>query len=157
MAHRSSTGSVPTVYATGIKATHVDTLTSVIQSLNGTPVPEAKYNFKTTAFTSPQKFLEVARLLENTGVTAYDGAIAHIEAAKLLTAGATIATVEARHASYLNLITGEVPFPNAFDKPVAPRDVFDAASGFIASTPQHYGPYPSAAAFRELLPTTVIQ
>jgi len=38
--------------------THVDTLTSVIQSLNGTPVPEATYNFKTTAFTSPQKFLE---------------------------------------------------------------------------------------------------
>ena len=137
--------------------THVDTLTSVIQSLNGTPVPEATYNFKTTAFTSPQKFLNVARLLENTGVTAYDGAIAHIEAANLLTAGATIATVEARHASYLNLITGEVPFPDAFDTPVAPRDVFDAASGFIASTPEPYGPYPSATAFRELLPTTVIQ
>ena len=139
------------------EGTHVDTLTSVIQSLGGTPVPEATYNFDTTAFTSPQEFLKVARLLENTGVTAYDGAIAHIEAAELLTAGATIATVEARHASYLNLITGEIPFPDAFDTPAAPRDVFDAASGFIASTPEPYGPYPSAAAFRELLPTTVIQ
>ncbi len=136
---------------------HVDTLTSVIESLGGEPVPEATYNFEQTAFTSTQKFLKVARLLENTGVTAYDGAIAHIETAELLTAGATIATVEARHASYLNLITEEVPFPDAFDTPVAPRDVFDAASGVIASTPEPYGPYPSAAAFRELLPDTVIQ
>jgi rubrerythrin len=52
---------------------HVDTLTSVIKSLGGEPVPEATYNFEQTAFTSTQEFLKVARLLENTGVTAYDG------------------------------------------------------------------------------------
>lgn len=137
--------------------THVETLTDVISSLGGTPVPEATYNFEQTAFTSPEEFLTVAQLLENTGVTAYDGAVAHIETAELLTAGATIATVEARHASYLNLITGEVPFPDAFDTPVAPRDVFDAASQFIESTPEPYGPYADAAAFRDLLPATVIQ
>ena len=53
----------------------------------------------------------MAEFLENTGVSAYDGAIAYIKAAKLQTAGATIATVEARHASYLNLINGDLPFP----------------------------------------------
>jgi hypothetical protein len=50
-------------------------------------VPEANYNFRTTAFTSVEKFVSVAQFLENTGVSAYDGAIAHIEAAALLTAG----------------------------------------------------------------------
>lgn len=139
------------------EAEHVDTLQKVITSLGGQPVPEATYNFETTAFESPELFLEVARLLENTGVSAYDGANAHIEAAAVLTGGAQIATVEARHASYLNFITGEVPFPDTFDPAEAPRAVFDAAAAFI-TTPldSPYGPYPSLAAFRDLLPDAVI-
>jgi rubrerythrin len=96
--------------------THVDTLTSVIKSLGGKPVPECTYNFKETAFTSVSKFVSVAQFLENTGVKAFDGAIANIEAAKLLTAAATIATVEARHASYLNLLNHDVPAPSSFDE-----------------------------------------
>ena len=61
--------------------THVKALTSTIESLGGTPVPEATYNFKKTAFTSVAKFVSVAQFLENTGVSAYDGAIAYIKAA----------------------------------------------------------------------------
>ncbi len=135
----------------------MDTLTAVISGLGGTPVPEATYNFEQPPFTSPEEFLTIAQVLENTGVTAYYGAIAQVETAELLNAGATIATVEARHASYLNLITGEIPFSDAFDKPVAPQDVFDAASQFIESTQEPYGPYADAAALRALLPATVIQ
>ena len=137
---------------------HVYTLESVIRSLGGKPVPEATYNFRTTAFTSVAKFVSVAQFLENTGVTAYDGAIAHIEAAKLLTAGATIATVEARHASYLNLLNRDVPFPKAFDEPVAPRAICEAVQaengGFIVSAPTPYGPYESLDALCRLLPNT---
>jgi len=139
--------------------THVETLKSVIESLGGKPVPEATYNFKETAFTSVAKFVSVAQFLENTGVTAYDGAIAHIEAAKLLTAGATIATVEARHASYLNLLNRDVPFPSAFDEPVAPRAICKAVQaengGFIVSAPKPYGPYSSLDALCAKLPNTV--
>ena len=138
--------------------THVDTLTKVITDLGGKPVPEATYNFRSTAFTSLKKFIAVARFLENTGVSAYDGAIAHIESAGLLTAGATIATVEARHAAFLNLINGAVPFPDAFDKPVAPQTICEAVQaengGFIVSTPRPYGPYQSLDALCAKLPTT---
>ena len=102
---------------------HVRTLESVIRGLKGTPVPACIYNFQETAFTSVEQFVTVAQVLENTGVMAYDGAIAHIEAAALLTAGATIATVEARHASYLNLINDDVPFPEPFDKPKSPQEI----------------------------------
>ena len=135
--------------------THVDTLVSVIESLGGKPVPEATYNFKESAFTSVAKFVSVAQLLENTGVTAYDGAIAHIEAANLLTAGATIATVEARHASYLNLLNRDVPFPSAFDEAVAPRKICRTVNkAFITQAPRPYGPYASLVAFCESLPDT---
>ena len=135
--------------------THVETLKSVIRSLGGTPVPEARYNFRTTAFTSVEKFVSVAQLLENTGVSAYDGAIAHIEAAQLLTAGATIATVEARHASYLNLLNREVPFPRAFDEAVAPPKICQTVDeAFITQAPRPYGPYSSLDALCARLPNT---
>jgi hypothetical protein len=72
------------------------------------------------------QFVSGAQFFENTGVSAYDGAIVHIEAAQLLIASATIATVEARHAAYLNLLNRGVPFPKAFDEPVAPRAICEA-------------------------------
>ena len=140
--------------------THVKTLQAVIKSLGKKPVPESTYNFNETAFSNVGEFVAVAEFLENTGVSAYDGAIAYIKAAKLQTAGATIATVEAHHASYLNLINGDVPFPKAFDKPVAPRKVCKAVQaengGFIVRSPKPYGPYKSLDALCARLPNTVI-
>ena len=62
-----------------------------------------------TEYKSPVKdvkdFIAVAQTLEDTGVTAYDGAMTDIHKPGLQTASATIATVEARHASYLRLLT----------------------------------------------------
>ena len=81
-------------------------------------------------------FLETAQLLENTGVMAYDGAIRYVDAGDNLQAGAQIATVEARHASYLNLINGDSPFPSAFDMGKKPSEIFAAAKGFILSCPK---------------------
>jgi rubrerythrin len=125
--------------------THVQTLIDVIRSLGGRPVPRSEYNFGITNVASA---VRTAQLLENTGVKAYDGAIAHIERAALLTAGATIATVEARHASYLNLLNRDVPFPAAFDNPVAPRRICETVrEAFITSSPRPYGPYTSIGAF----------
>jgi len=135
--------------------THVDTLKSVIRSLSGTPVSEAEYNFEETAFTSIERFVSVAKDLENTRVSAYDGAIAHIQRANLLTAGATIATVEASYASYLNLLNGTSPFPAAFDEPAAPRTICEAVqAGFTVSAPRPYGPYGSLGALCRRLPNT---
>ena len=108
---------------------HVDTLISTIQSLGGTPVQEACYRFGYG--TNASQFLKVAQLLENTGVMAYTGALADIASGALQTAGATIATVEARHAAYLNLLNGDDPFPAAFDTPKSQAEILAAAGGFI--------------------------
>jgi rubrerythrin len=113
--------------------THVETLVSVIKSLGGRPVPECEYDFGITNVASA---VRTAKVLENTGVSAYDGAIAYIDRRALQTAGATIATVEARHASYLNLINKDVPFPGAFDEPRAPREVCELVhEAFITRCP----------------------
>lgn len=111
---------------------HVSTLTSVIRSLGGTPVSACTYNF---GYKTPDEFLAVGMALENTGVMAYDGAVNMIRNKDLITAGATIATVEARHAAYLNLLNSAIPFPMAFDTAQTMSQILSTARQFIGSCP----------------------
>jgi rubrerythrin len=127
--------------------THMQTLIKVIESLGGKPVGDSEYDF---GVKSVADFVATAQVLEDTGVMAYDGAIAYIHRPGLQTAGATIATVEARHASYLRLLNGEVPFPDAFDEPKAPRRVCELVDPFITKSPFNL------KAFCESLPSKVI-
>ncbi|MBA2753816.1 MAG: ferritin-like domain-containing protein [Chloroflexia bacterium] len=110
--------------------THVETLTSVIEDLDGEPVEEAEYVFD---FTDAAVFLATAQVLENTGVSAYDGAAQFISDPALLTAAGTIVAVEARHAAYLNLVNGTLPFPDSFENPLTPEEVLLAAGPFFAT------------------------
>lgn len=109
---------------------HVTTLTDVITQLGGEPVAAAQYDFGVTDVTT---FLETAAILENTGVSAYDGAAQFLTSPDLVTAAGTIVAVEARHAAYLNLLTQLLPFPAAFETPLSPDEVLAAAGGFIVS------------------------
>jgi rubrerythrin len=127
--------------------THVQTLIKVIESLGGKPVGDSEYDF---GVKSVAEFVATAQVLEDTGVMAYDGAIAYIHRPGLQTASATIATVEARHASYLRLLNGEVPFPEPFDDPKAPRWVCEMVDPFITKSPFNL------KAFCESLPGKVI-
>jgi rubrerythrin len=127
--------------------THVQTLIKVIKSLGGKPVGDSEYDF---GVKSVAEFVATAQVLEDTGVMAYDGAIAYIHRPGLQTASATIATVEARHASYLRLLNGEVPFPEPFDNPKAPRQVCEMVDPFITKSPFNL------KAFCESLPNKVI-
>jgi rubrerythrin len=111
---------------------HVETLTSVITDLGGEPVAEATYDFG-DAYSDPKAFLTTAAALENTGVSAYDGAAQFLTDPELLTAAGSIVAVEARHASYLNLLTGELPFPAAFESPLTMDEVLAIAGPFIVS------------------------
>jgi rubrerythrin len=111
---------------------HVATLTTVITDLGGTPVEEARYDFG-DAYGDPMAFMATAQALENTGVSAYDGAGQFLENAELLTAAGSIVAVEARHASYLNLLNGEIPFPDAFETPLSPEEVLEIAGPFLVS------------------------
>jgi hypothetical protein len=110
---------------------HVDTLTAVIEQLEGEPAAEATYDF---GYTDLASFLATAAVIENLGVSAYQGAAQYlIERDELLTAALTIHGVEARHAAYLNQLTGTSPFPAATDTPVTPDEVLAAVTPFFVS------------------------
>jgi len=114
---------------------HVEFLRGV---LGTAAVGPCTFDFS-SALASVGTFIDTAQLLENTGVMAYDGAIRYVDAGDVLQAGAQIATVEARHAAYLNLINGDSPFPSAFDQGKKPSEIFFAASGFIVKCPDEVG------------------
>ncbi|KAF9944129.1 hypothetical protein BGZ72_002773 [Mortierella alpina] len=117
------------------ESTHVTTLATAITNLGGTPVAPCKYKFPLHDVAT---FIAVARALENTGVSAYLGAAAGLNG-DLLTAAASITTVEARHSSFLNEILGKSGAPYAFDTPLTAKEVFTIASNFIESCPQDIG------------------
>ncbi len=112
--------------------THVDFLRS---ALGAAAVGPCEFTFS-AALCNVRSFLATAQVLENTGVMAYDGGIRYVDGGDNLQAGAQIATVEARHASYLNLINGDSPFPSAFDQGKKPSEIFAAAKPFIVSCPK---------------------
>lgn len=109
--------------------THVETLTQVINDLGGEPVAEAQYDF---GYADVTGFVGVAQALENTGVSAYQGAAQFlIDEDALLTAALTIHGVEARHAAYLNGLNGVSPFPEATNPTLTPDEVLAIAGPFI--------------------------
>ncbi len=122
--------------------THVETLTQVITDLGGDPVRAAEYDFRVT---DARSFLATAAVLENIGVAAYDGAGAAISDPGLLTATSSIAAVEARHAAYLNVLVEESPFPAAFERPMTPEDVLEAAGRFVVGNDDEATPAASAS------------
>lgn len=114
------------------EAAHVETLTSVITQLGGEPVAEATYDF---GYTDAAGFVATAQVLEDIGVSAYNGAAPALQQSPdLLTAALTIHGVEARHASYLALLNGAVPFPDAVNPYLTPGEVLKLAGPLIVGS-----------------------
>ena len=110
--------------------THVETLAGTIEALGGDPVPSPEFDFG-TAVQDPAEFVATGAMLEDIGVSAYAGAATSIENADLIPPALSIHSVEARHASYLRELNGEIGFPMAFDQPRSRSEVLELASGFI--------------------------
>ena len=110
---------------------HVDAITAAIEGAGGEPVAEGEYDF---GYADVAGFLGVAQALETTGTQAYTGAAPYIESKDLLTAALTIHGVEARHAAYLNTVTGaDVPFPGALEPGLTRDQVLAIAGPFIVA------------------------
>ncbi len=121
-------------YLSAIRDHEVTHVAFLRGALGAAAAPACSFDFS-KGLTNVGTFLATARTLENTGVMAYDGAIRYVDAGDNLQAGAQIATVEARHAAYLNLITRKSPFPSAFDVGMKPSEIVAVvlATGFIKS------------------------
>ena len=112
------------------EAEHVDALTATIEDLGGEADEAPKLDFG-DALGDEESFLELAQTLEDTGVSAYNGAAPMIESTEVLTAAGSIVQIEGRHAGLIRLQRGEEPAPTAFDETLDMQEVLDAVMPFI--------------------------
>jgi len=117
------------------EATHVTTLLGSISGAGAIPVAPCEYNFD-AALASAQTMLATARVLEAVGVSAYLGAAPLVTSPDVLSAAASIVTVEARHSALIRKLSGAAAVPGAFDVALGPRAVFTLAAQFIRSCPE---------------------
>jgi len=109
---------------------HVDALKAAIESAGGKAVKAPGVDFG-KAFSSEKSFLKLAQTLEDTGVSAYNGAAPGIESTDILAAAGSIVQIEARHAALIRLERGENPAPDAFDPSLDMQAVLDAVKPFV--------------------------
>lgn len=115
---------------------HVDGIIAIITNLGGTPRPSP--TFRNLLQPNRVSFATVSKALENTGVGAYLGAAPVILQPSILAAAGSIATIEARHAGYLNVLFNLDTTTNVFgqaqdfERALTIQEVVDSASPFIA-------------------------
>jgi rubrerythrin len=107
---------------------HVDALTATIKQLGGKPVQTPTFSFP---IKDEKSFLKLAQVLEDTGVSAYNGAAPSIESTEVLAAAGSIVQVEARHAAIIRSLNGAQPAPYAFDKTLTKSKVLAAVKPLI--------------------------
>jgi hypothetical protein len=121
-----------------IQKHEADHVAFLVQALGASARPKPTFQgLEQATFTA---FVQLAQTLENTGVAAYLGAAPFIDSMDFLAAAGSIATVEARHAGYLNSyvddpLTGNAVDEDAnpsFDSPLTDEQVVAAAGAFIA-------------------------
>jgi rubrerythrin len=110
---------------------HVKALEATIKKLGGKlpAKPKAKFPLK-----DQKSILKLAATVENLGANAYLGQAGNIESKEVLAAALSIHSVEARHASVLNTVTGQPISPDgAFAKPATADEVLKAVQPFLQS------------------------
>ncbi|MEO8689084.1 MAG: ferritin-like domain-containing protein [Solirubrobacteraceae bacterium] len=109
---------------------HIDALTALIKKAGGKPASKPKAKFP---LDSAKSILALAATVENLGANAYLGQAGNIQDKEILAAALSIHSVEARHASVLNLATKAAPASGAFAKPATAADVLKSVKPFLVS------------------------
>ena len=109
---------------------HVVALTETIKQLGGTAEEAPKASFP---IRDEGSFLRLAETLEETGVSAYNGAAPQIQSPEVLAAAGQIVQTEARHAAAIRTARDESPVPQAFDESLTMDRVLEAVQPFVKS------------------------
>jgi hypothetical protein len=114
------------------ESTHSVVLQAALRSWGEEPITSCAFNFD-SALTDVATMAATARVVENVGVAAYLGAASLLTDPLLLTAAGSILTVEARHQTILNVLSGSgTAIPSAFDIALTPSEVLALATPFIS-------------------------
>ncbi|MEA2170958.1 MAG: hypothetical protein QOF76_4258 [Solirubrobacteraceae bacterium] len=104
---------------------HVDALK---KALGSKAVASPKFDFKGTT-EDPKTFGATAKVLEDTGVEAYQGQAGNISSKAVLGAAISIHPVEAMHAAWIAYLIGADPAPDAFNAAKTMDEVLAAVKG----------------------------
>lgn len=113
------------------------------KALGSGAIKDLEVNFSTIDFTKRDSVLGAAKLFEDTGVQAYNGAGKLIKNADYLLIAGKIVSVEARHAAVIrdllnpksqDFAGSDVIDADGFDKAVAPADILAAVKGYVKNT-----------------------
>jgi rubrerythrin len=107
---------------------HVDAIAGTIKQLGGKPVKSPTFAF---GLKTEKDFVKLAIILEDTGVSAYNGAAPMIQSKDVLAAAGSIVQVEARHAAALRYLDGMDPTRGAFDTTLSKGAVLKAVKPLI--------------------------
>ena len=124
------------------ESNHVTFLEAAITGAGGTPVQACSYDF---GFTDVKAFVGLSSALEGIGASAYLGAAPAVTSKAVLSAAASIMSVESRHSSFVRAVLNQIPNAQALDTPLSPNQVFTLASAFITSCPSSNPPLPFKA------------
>ncbi len=124
------------VFATTVAAHENAHVAALQKALGSAAVKKPKFDFKGTTG-DKAKFAKTSQVLEDTGVSAYEGQATAIKTPAVLMAAGSILPVEARHAAWIRDIIGAgsnpSPAPDAFNPAKSMSDVLAAVkqTGFI--------------------------
>jgi rubrerythrin len=114
------------------EAEHVAALEAAIKKLGGKLPAKPKAKFP---LASEKSILKLAATVENLGANAYLGQAGNIKNKEVLAAALSIHTIEARHASVLNTVTGmDITPDGAFAKPATAAEVLKAVKPFLVTS-----------------------
>ena len=125
-------------FATTVAAHEATHVTALQKALGSAAVKKPSFDFKGTTGAT-KTFLATSKVLEDTGVSAYQGQATLIDATAILATAGSILAVEARHASWVRDLIGggktPSPAPDAFSPPLSMKQVLAAVgkTGFIKS------------------------
>ena len=111
---------------------HVDFISTALQGAGATPAPKPQFTFPPDALVSQDSVIQLASVLEPTGVGAYLGAGPMIQNPDFLEAAGTIAGVEGDHVVAIKNLQGVVPPANvAFEQALTKDEVLAAVAPFL--------------------------
>ena len=111
---------------------HADFISTALQGAGATPAPKPQFTFPPDALASQDSVIQLASVLEPTGVGAYLGAGPMIQNPDFLEAAGTIAGVEGDHVVAIKNLQGVVPPANvAFEQALTKDEVLAAVAPFL--------------------------
>ncbi len=110
---------------------HAEALAATLGDLGAEVPATPDFTFPSEVFGDPAAFLELAAVLEETGIGAYQGAAPALQSKDILAAAVSIHNVEGQHKTAINILLGvDPPNDEAFEDAIPLPDVQKAVKPF---------------------------